>query len=329
MSNGKGASNPSTSAGGGIAGGNGELIAVTLFGSVERARHPEGLLALYSARHLPGAERSSVTHAVHDVGRLRTRARRAEEVAVQRMHLEPGGSGPHGGVQGLGDHHAAEDATVHPPLRAGGDEGRPPLGVRACVACGDGVDQLGHGGRDDLGLFGLVKLHRTAPLADGAVTGLHLDLDSEVLGGQVHAAVVLGVTETLDIEEPDLGSLQRERAPVPGAPVQHQGLEGLDPEGTDGGPVRLGLVPIGELDVRPAPRRSRLERSAASGPGCGCRGGTAFRSAGHWESRALRPGRARSGSRGRRPTRTSRSPCRPSGRRRRREASRRVTTRLL
>ena len=69
-----------------------------------------------------------------------------------------------------------------------------------------------------------------------------LDLDGEILGGQVHAAVVLGVAETLDVEEPDLGSLQRERPPVPGAPVQHQGLEGLDPEGTDGGQIGLGLI---------------------------------------------------------------------------------------
>ena len=110
--------------------------------------------------------------------------------------------------QRLGHHHAAEGAAADPPLRAGRGEGRParrrraPL-RRAVIASTRSATR----GRHDLGLFGVVKLHAGLPCARRrSRPSRQIHLDRQALGGQVHAAVVLGVAEALDVEQAHLGA---------------------------------------------------------------------------------------------------------------------------
>ena len=72
------------------------------------------------------------------------------------------------------------------------------------------------------------------------LTSRQVHVDRQALRRQVHAPVVLGVAQTLDVEQPHLGRLDRKRAPVPGPAMQHERLQRLDPEHPDG-PTSAGV----------------------------------------------------------------------------------------
>ena len=78
---------------------------------------------------------------------------------MQRVDLEPGRDGPGRRTERLGHHHAAEGAMTNPPVGTLGGERRAPIGTGLRLGRGDRIDQVGHRGRHQLGLLGLVNLH--------------------------------------------------------------------------------------------------------------------------------------------------------------------------
>ena len=100
--------------------------------------------------------------------------------------------------------------------------------LRAVIAS----TRLVQGGRNHLGLFGVVKLQGRLPCPVRSSWQSHLY--GETLSGQIDAPVVLCVTKPLNVEQSHLWTFHREGSPVPGAAVQYQGLQSLDPEGTNG-----------------------------------------------------------------------------------------------
>ena len=129
---------------------------------------------------------------------------------------------------------------VRPPnhqLRAGRREGAGPIGRRSRIGRLDRLDQVGDGGRDDLRLFCVVKLHDRLPRTPAGSRQVHLD--RQPLGRQVHAPVVFGVAETLHVVEPHLRPPRRGRGPsarCPGAARRARGAPGGRPGSTRPGP---------------------------------------------------------------------------------------------
>ena len=175
---------PSTSPGGGISRRHRKLVLVAVSGTWNELVIRKVLLALHLARHLPGAEGPSVAQALDRVRGAGPRTGGAQEVPVEGMDLEPvlersawprSAPGPPP-CRRRRDHRTHHSGLVVVKVGL-------PFGIAAGLPGRDGIDQLGHGGRDHLGFFGLVKLHGRPRHR----MSRQVDFDCEALLGQVHA----------------------------------------------------------------------------------------------------------------------------------------------